>query len=35
MQEYPKESHIRSVLKGITWRFIATATTITIAYIIT
>jgi uncharacterized membrane protein len=30
-----KESHIRSVLKGITWRIIATSTTITIAYIIT
>ncbi len=30
-----KESHLRSVLKGITWRIIATSTTIAIAYIIT
>lgn len=30
-----KESHLRSVLKGITWRIIATSTTITIAYFIT
>ena len=30
-----KESHLRSVLKGVTWRFIATGTTIAIAYIIT
>ena len=30
-----KESHIRSVLKGVTWRFIATTTTVVIAYIIT
>ncbi len=29
------ESHVRSVLKGFTWRIIATSTTITIAYIIT
>ncbi|MDX1478470.1 MAG: DUF2061 domain-containing protein [Saprospiraceae bacterium] len=30
-----RESHLRSVIKGITWRCIATATTVTIAYIIT
>ena len=37
MSETPiqKESHLRSVLKGITWRVIATSTTITIAYFIT
>lgn len=30
-----KESHLRSVIKGITWRIIATTTTMVIAYIIT
>ena len=30
-----KESRIRSLFKGFTWRILATATTITIAYIIT
>jgi len=30
-----KESHLRSVLKGFTWRIIATSTTVTIAYFIT
>ena len=35
MSEAHKESHLRSVLKGITWRIIATSTTITIAYFIT
>jgi uncharacterized membrane protein len=30
-----KESHLRSVLKGITWRLIATATTILVAFLIT
>ena len=30
-----KESHIRSVLKGLTWRIVATSTTVTIAYIVT
>ncbi len=30
-----KESHLRSLLKGITWRILATTTTICIAYIIT
>ena len=27
-----KESHIRSILKGVTWRIVATATIIVIAY---
>jgi len=27
-----KESHIRSVLKGLSWRFVATATLIGLAY---
>jgi len=31
----PKESHLRSLLKGFTWRIIATTTTMTIAYLIT
>ena len=35
MQNLEKESHLRSVLKGLTWRIIATTTTISIAYIIT
>ena len=30
-----KESRIRSLIKGFTWRILATTTTITIAYIIT
>ena len=30
-----KESHLRSMLKGVTWRMIATATTVSIAYLIT
>ncbi len=37
MSENPpiaKESHLRSILKGLTWRLLATATTITIAYFI-
>lgn len=28
------ESHLRSILKGLTWRILATATTVTIAYFI-
>ena len=28
-----KESHLRSVLKGITWRFLATTTIIVIVYL--
>lgn len=30
-----KESHIRSVLKGVTWRFIASLTTMTIVFMMT
>ena len=30
-----RESHLRSVLKGITWRVLATTTTTTIAYFVT
>jgi len=30
-----RESHLRSVLKGVTWRIIATSTTITIAWLVT
>jgi uncharacterized membrane protein len=30
-----KESHLRSALKGFTWRIVATTTTIIIAYFIT
>ncbi len=30
-----RESHLRSVLKGLTWRAIATTTTVTIAYFVT
>jgi len=33
--EQNKESHLRSVLKGFTWRILATTTTIAIAYAIT
>ncbi len=29
-----RESHLRSILKAITWRLIATATTFTLAYFI-
>jgi len=32
MGEVQKESHIRSILKGLTWRIIATSTIIAIAY---
>ncbi len=30
-----RESHARSILKGITWRVIASATTMTVVYIVT
>lgn len=30
-----RESHVRSLLKGLTWRCVATATTMTIAWIVT
>ncbi len=29
---YAKESHLRSILKGLTWRLVATTTIIIIAY---
>ncbi len=32
--EYKKESPIRSILKTISWRIIATTTTVTIAYFV-
>ena len=35
MTTYKKESHIRSLLKGISWRIIATADTILIVLLIT
>ena len=35
MKHPERESHLRSIMKGVTWRFIATGTTIIIAYIIT
>jgi adenylylsulfate kinase len=30
-----KETHYRSVLKGVTWRIIASGTTMTVVYLIT
>lgn len=30
-----KDSRIRSFVKGISWRFIATSTTMTVAYLLT
>jgi uncharacterized membrane protein len=30
-----RESHFRSIMKGVTWRVIATGTTVSIAYFIT
>lgn len=30
-----KESHKRSILKGITWRFIASATTMVVVFVVT
>ncbi len=35
MKRYKHESHIRSVLKGISWRFIATTDTILIVLLVT
>lgn len=35
MSAHHKESHLRSILKGLTWRIIATSTIITIAYLTT
>ena len=33
--EYAKDSNLRSILKGFTWRFVATSTTAIIAYFVT
>ncbi|MDX1686046.1 MAG: DUF2061 domain-containing protein [Saprospiraceae bacterium] len=30
-----RDSHIRSIIKGLTWRLLATTTTVIVAYIIT
>lgn len=30
-----KDSHLRSLIKGLTWRILATSTTILVAYMIT
>ncbi len=35
MTQYKQESHIRSLLKGISWRFIATTDTILVVLLIT
>ena len=35
MAQYQHESHIRSLLKGISWRFIATADTVMVVLLIT
>ena len=35
MAEHQTESHLRSILKGFSWRIIASTTTITITYFIT
>lgn len=35
MAAYKKESHIRSILKGISWRFVATTDTILVVLLIT
>lgn len=34
-QEDANESHTRSLIKGLTWRFVATATTIVISLVVT
>lgn len=33
--EYMRESHTRSIIKGLTWRFVATLTTMMLVYIMT
>jgi uncharacterized membrane protein len=33
--EAAEESHTRSLLKGLTWRFVATSTTVVIVWIVT
>ncbi|MCW5520397.1 DUF2061 domain-containing protein [Aureitalea sp. L0-47] len=35
MVKYKQESHLRSILKGISWRFIATTDTVLVALLIT
>jgi adenylylsulfate kinase len=30
-----QESHFRSIMKGVTWRVIASATTMTVVYVVT
>ena len=35
MTKAGKESHLRSILKGVTWRVVATSLTILIAYFVT
>ena len=35
IQLQQQESHTRSILKGVTWRFVASMTTITIAFLVT
>jgi len=35
MAQYKKESHIRSILKGISWRIVATTDTVLVALMIT
>lgn len=34
-QEPLRESHLRSLVKGLSWRFVATSTTMVIAFFIT
>lgn len=35
MPKYKKESHLRSILKGISWRFVATTDTVLVVLLIT
>ena len=35
IMDYKKESHLRSILKGLTWRIIASSTIVAIAYFTT
>lgn len=35
MNTYKKESHTRSIIKGISWRFIATADTVAVVLLVT
>lgn len=34
-QRESRETHLRSIIKGLSWRVLATGTTVTIAYLIT